>query len=775
MNDACCPCKSKLGFGFGVLPVFFAFGVLCCAQMAFATDRSWVGGNGNWSDAAKWNPQGVPGTDSDDVARISASDSQTISVNEDAAPYHIDIDTTADAVRQTLIIAPGKVLSADGMFVKATKPTDLTVCGGGEFCLTNVPFNVGDGAFPVSLTVSGSGTVFRMPKATGSGLYIGSLTDSVSDGAENLFRVTGCATAIVANATSLGRGYTPTQAYSTCGRMVVDDGGYFDGGQLFYIGRGSDCICGVTNGTIVAKEMGTGAGDRTVFTGSNAVVRAGESISFPHLNSIKQHNHRFHFEDSRFETRFLYANSQGDGNTGRLERCTLDVRYLYANTLDSRNSLFSIEDSSFVNLEMIDAGLKQSSSNCVLRIARSGISAEVIRVGGSRVCDSTVRVEDSDVIVNSLVAVYDPSSEFARNVRYEQDGGSLRASVEVNAGKYESENAEIRLRGLTSFSTPKVICGDTAAARNARFVLADTPSNAAVERLWCGESASDARLVVTNSALAVNYAAFDLNTTVGRSLNASRNELLLVDSTLVQTGGHLYVGNGSATSNNVLRLVRSTYDFRTVDGKGDVIVGNGSGAVSSRVEMVASSFKYDRKWISLAQQAGAVGCFWEMRDGSKLDAPNAQFWIGWNGRDCRLALGDESTVEVQTIGMKNGAVIIVSGAGNVLKIGDSSMSATDGCAFLFRLPAEASEKPMLAVNRQLPFSSSVKLTVDMSEAGIGLHTLVKSDVALPDMVEGTNVILENPSSRRVYTLRQSADKKTLYCQVDRKGMAIFVR
>ena len=764
---------SNRRFGRAVLNVFFAFGVLCCAQTVLATDRSWVGGNGAWSDEAKWNPQGVPGTDPDDVANIPAAGTQTISVEANASLNRVAVDTVSAGAKQTLSIAPGKVLSADTMTVKATQPTDLTICGGGELCLTNAPFNVGDGALPVNLTVSGPGTVFRMPKPTGSGLYIG----STSGNAENLFRVTGCATAIVANATCLGRGWSPTVSCASRGRLLVDDGGYLDGGQLLFVGRGSDCVCGITNGTVVANALGTGTGERTVFTGSNAVVRAGDSISFPLLNSTGQHGHRFHFEDSRFEAGFFYANSQGNGNTGRLERCTLDVRNLYANALGSWNSSFTIADSSFVKLGTVDAGWNRSS-NCVLRIVRSDLSVNTIKVGGSNVWDSAVLVEDGDVAAGSVVAGYNSTSEFTHNVRYEQDGGSLTASSEVNAGKHVSENAAIKLRGLSSFSTPKVICGDTAATRHARFVLADTLSNAAVERLWCGESASDAQILLTNSALSVTYASPPDGisaTTVGRSTNASRNELLLVDSALTQTGGHLYVGNGSATSNNVLRLVRSTYDFRTTNGKGDVGVGNGSGAVSSRVEMVASTFKYDRKWIDLAHQAGAVGCSWEMRDGSRLEAPAAQFWVGYAGCDCRLALGGESTVEVQTLGMKNNAALVVSGAGNELKIGDPSMSAATGCAFLFRPSAEASEKPMLSVNRQLPFSSAAKLTVDLSEAGLGLHTLVKSDEALPDIAEGANVLLANPSSRRVYALRQSADKKTLYCQVDRKGMAVVIR
>ena len=59
---------------------------------------------------------------------------------------------------------------------------------------------------------------------------------------------------------------------------------------------------------------------------------------------------------------------------------------------------------------------------------------------------------------------------------------------------------------------------------------------------------------------------------------ATRNTLTLVDSTMLQTGGNLYLGRWSDATNNTLRLVRSTYDFRTIDSKGDVIVGFSGGA-----------------------------------------------------------------------------------------------------------------------------------------------------------------------------------------------------
>ena len=81
--------------------------------MALADSRQWSGGDGQWGDATKWNPNGVPGTSANDIATFPVSETQTVTVNTDVSLRRIDLAAKVANVRQTFSIAAGKTLTLD--------------------------------------------------------------------------------------------------------------------------------------------------------------------------------------------------------------------------------------------------------------------------------------------------------------------------------------------------------------------------------------------------------------------------------------------------------------------------------------------------------------------------------------------------------------------------------------------------------------------------------------------------------------------------------------
>ena len=316
--------------------------------MAFADSRQWSGGDGQWSDPTKWNPNGVPGTAANDIATFPVWATQTVAVDADVSLQRIDLAAKVANVRQTFSIAAGKTLAVDLFnLYKDTAADDIMICGGGTFALTNSPFFASGTINPVRVTISGAGTAFHMPKDASSGLYIGSVDNNYLN-SPDVFRVTAGAKAIISNATCVGNSTNG----GTTGKLVVDDGGYFYGGKIMFIGRGAQVpggvVCAVTNATIEADKIGVAAGWYQEFIGSNAVVRAANYIAFPHEendNGAVRYS-IMDFEDSMFESPTIALLQGSAFSTGRLARCTLTCDYLKGCIGQyCRDSLFDIVDS----------------------------------------------------------------------------------------------------------------------------------------------------------------------------------------------------------------------------------------------------------------------------------------------------------------------------------------------------------------------------------------------------------------------------------------------
>ena len=322
--------------------------VVVCGGTAFAERREWLGGDGRWGDAAKWSPNGVPGTTAGDVATFPVRATQTVTVDSDVSLHQIDLAAKVANVRQIYSIAPGKTLALNLFnLYKETAADDIMICGGGTFALTNSPFYASGTINPVSVTISGAGTVFHMPKEASSGLYIGSVDDNYLN-SPDVFRVTAGAKAVISNATCVGN----SNNGGTIGKLFVDDGGYFYGGKILFIGRGAHVpggvVCAVTNATLEADQIGVAAGWYQEFSGSNAVVRAASYIAFPHEENDNGAVRYaiMDFEDSVFETP-NFAVLQGNAfSTGRLARCTLTCEHLKGCIGQyCRDSIFDIVDS----------------------------------------------------------------------------------------------------------------------------------------------------------------------------------------------------------------------------------------------------------------------------------------------------------------------------------------------------------------------------------------------------------------------------------------------
>ena len=100
--------------------------------MAFADSRQWSGGDGQWSDPTKWNPNGVPGTAANDIATFPVWATQTVAVDADVSLQRIDLAAKVANVRQTFSIAAGKTLAVDLFNLYKDTAADDIMIGGGE-------------------------------------------------------------------------------------------------------------------------------------------------------------------------------------------------------------------------------------------------------------------------------------------------------------------------------------------------------------------------------------------------------------------------------------------------------------------------------------------------------------------------------------------------------------------------------------------------------------------------------------------------------------------
>lgn len=757
------------------------------SAVVVADSYQWNGGDGRWADATKWSPNGVPGTAAD-AATFTVNATQTVMVDADATPFSMSLDTGTSGAGQTFSIAPGANLTLDMFNLASTQPTAVTLTGGGRLAITNEALWVSSTANnPMSFTVTGPGTVFDMPKPTSSGLYVGAKEEAYAQ-CDDSFHVTACATALVENATCIGNVLKRSNNtyFSTRGRLIVDGGSYFSGGAILFVGRGYDgsagdgCVLAVTNSTVEAGMIDAGEGIAVMVVGSNAVIQATSSINFPRQNVVSR-KMCVDFEDSRFTTdafRLLDANC--DGVTGRLARCSVECRTMSGVSHGAWNSEFRIEDSTVNCRSSINAG-GRNSTNCVLRLVRTATTTDTFDVGFTNGVESAVCVEGGSVTTRVMHVGIERT---AKNARYEQNGGTFEATTAVLVGTFDSRQCSATFRDV-EFTTKEIICGDALnndlRSEEPRLTFADC-ANVEAQRLLVGIASVGAYLLFTNSTANVTYADVSdaASMIVGRDAGATHNTLLLVDSTVNQTGGNVYVGRYDNATNNTLRLVRSTYDFKTIKvngaAKGDVIVGYTSGAKGNRVELDDhSTFTYDRAWMAIGHNGASN--VWSMCGGSALQAPNTQFRLGGSGNTAkgnRLVLGGNSTFVVNEFWMSFDAVLEVSGTGNAMTLG-SAMKIMDGISYLFRPAEEASDTPMLTINQAFQYSVNRKIHVDVANAGIGRHVLLTSTSDLAEPAIGSSVILENVPVNCTAQVFRSADAKSLVCSVAPTGTTIIFR
>ena len=760
--------------------------VMTCAAVAIAAaladSRAWRGGDGNWGDSAMWNPNGIPGTSAGDVATFPVRATQTVTVGDDVTLHRIDIAAKVPNVQQIYNIASGKTLMLDLFnLYKDTAADDIVICGGGTLALTNSPLYASGSANPIRMTISGAGTMLYMPKETSSGLYVGSVDNNYPN-SPDVFRVTADARAIISNATCIGNNY----AGGTIGKLVVDDGGYFYGGKILYVGRGArvpgGVVCAVTNATLEADKIGVGAGWYQEFVGRNAVVKATDYIAFPHEEYGEIGSVRYSimdFEDSTFVSPTIALLQGNSLSTGKLSRCVLTCDVLKGCLGQyCRDSRFDFVDSVVTCAEVRVSAA--AASNSLLRSVNSDFVCNKVAVGFEESTESMFRVEGGTVRTGVLHAGVRPT---ATESRYEQVGGALTATNSIVAGSFDSRHCGAVFRGV-SLTTPVIVCGDSVSyydgnamcSSDAYLEFADMARMDA-GRLLVGYASIGANMLVTNTSASVTYSAVDdaSSTMVGISAGATRNTLTLVDSTMSQTGGNLYLGRWSYATNNTLRLVRSTYDFRTINSKGDVIVGFSGDANGNRVELLDhSTFSYDRKWMAIGQFASSN--VWFMAGGSSLNASATTFALGVNSSAVgnRLALGGDCSFAVGTLSMNYKAVLEVAGTNNTMTLGNA-ISLTDGCSYLFRPGSESSDTPMLTINQAFQYSENRPIHVDLSNAGQGRYALLSSPSEIAAPVVGSSVIFHNvPDDLRAKATR-SADGRTLFCVLPPKGTKIIVR
>ena len=769
--------RRKLNYVPSVLCLF----LLACGVVS-ATPYSWNGGDGSWADSGKWTPNGVPGAL--DSASFLVNSTQTVTVDADATPFSMSLDTGTYGAGQTFSIAPGINLTLDAFVLSASQPTAVTITGGGHIAITNEPLWVSGKANPMSFTVSGKGTFFDMPKPKQSGLYIGSRDLDQID-ANNLFHVTAGATAIVANATCVGNAIGVGDG--SRGSLLVDDGAYFDGGLFVYIGRNywkPGVVCAVTNATLAGALIGQGAGWHHAFVGSNAVVRATTGISFAIdelVNSTAVRYTRMEFEDSLLEAPAITLIQGNSYSTGKLSRCVLKCDYLkgclgqYAH-----DSLFDLVDSCVTSKEVRISAF--GASNNLIRAIRSDINSTRISLGYTNSLSNTFRVEGGNVFCGVLNAGRESTGSESR---YEQEGGVFTATNSVVAGSYASFHCGASFKNV-SFSSPLIICGDILPGvgmrpENAYLEFADM-AKMETDKLMVGLASVGADMLVTNTTASVTYrnpADDTYATIIGRDNDATRNKLTLVDSTLSQTGGHVYVGRYNGATNNTFRLVRSTYNFTTKDNKGDVIVGYAEGANGNRMELDDhSTFIYDRAWFAVGHNAASNVL--AISNGSSLDMPSSksQLRIGYGGSITdarnRLVLENGSSVRANKLYLDKKAVVEIAGAGNTMTFNED-ITLVDGCSYVFRPNADVSATPMLTINRAFQYSVNRKIYVDVANAGHGRHVLLTSSSALTEPVAGSSVIFQNVPKNCSVRVSLSADTKSLVCMVAPTGTTIIFR
>ena len=763
------------------VPAVLCLFLLACG-VASATPYSWNGGDGRWADSGKWTPNGVPGAL--DSASFLVNSTQAVTVDADATPFSMSLDTGTSGAGQTFSIAPGVNLTLDSFGLSSSQPTAVTVTGGGTFSVTNEALWVSSTAnVPISFFVSGPGTVFDMPKPTGSGLYVGAKEEAYA-GCDASFHVTACATVMVANATCLGNVMRRSDGtfFATRGRLLVDEGSHFYGGAILFVGRGyngsagNQCVCAVTNSTLEANMIDAGEGAAAVFVGSNAIVRAVNSISFPR-EAIYARNMRMNFEDSYLTSGvFRVLRASGTGNQGRLARCRVDCKQLIGVSEGARDSVFEIEDSTLHCKEYISTG-GNASSNSVLRLVRTETVADLIDIGYSNVLESAVCVEEGSVAIRTMHVGIEKMS---KNVRYEQNGGTFSATGAVLVGTFDSKDCSATFRSV-DFATKEIICGDALnrelRSEGARLTFADMVRCEA-NRLFVGGASVGACLLLTNTTASVTYfgtADDKTPTMVGRDAGATRNVLLLVDSTLNQTGGNVYVGRNDGATNNMLRLVRSTYNFTTTNSKGDVIVGYAEGASGNRMELDDhSTFTYDRNWFAVGHNAASNVLV--ISNGSSLNLPSSasQLRIGYGGPGNRLVMENGSSVRANKLYLDKKSIVEIAGTGNTMTFG-ADIDIKDGCSYLFRPGAEASDTPMLTINRAFQYSVNRKIYVDVANAGIGRHVLLTSSSALTEPVAGSSVIFQNVPRNCSAHVSRSADTKSLVCTIAPTGTMVIFR
>ena len=751
------------------------------SAVAFAGTYQWAGGDGRWADSKKWNPNGVPGTGANDIATFPVRATQTVTVDADASLHHIDLAAKVANVMQTFNITPGNTLTLDDFrLYKDAAADNITICGGGTFALTNQPFYASGTINPVKVTVSGEGTEFYMPKPTSSGLYIGSMDENYLN-SPDVFHVTSGAKAIISNAVCVGG----TMGGGTIGRLIVDDGAYFYGGLFLYIGRNArvpgGVVCAVTNATLAAQEMGIGAGWYQEFMGSNALLQATKVIEFPLAEFADRgvvRYSRMEFEDSRLEAPIITFIQGCHLSTGKLSRCVLSCDYLKSSIgSSSRDSRFDLVDCCVTCKEVRVSAV--AASNNVLRAIRSDIDCPLIYVGYDSPHPNTFRVEDGSVHTGTLNIGHLAT---AAEARYGQVGGTFTATNSLVAGSYDSVHCGASFKGVSLYSS-LILSGDFEnvglRSKNAWLEFADMERMEA-DRLYVGLGSIGATLLVTNTTASVTYrgpADDAYATLVGRDPGATGNRLTLVDSTLNQTGGHVYVGRYGNATNNTLRLVRSTYDYKTANARGDVIVGYDSTAKGNRLELDDhSTFKYDRAWMAIGHN-GASNVL-AICNGSSLELPSSasQLRIGYGSTAMgnRLVMENGSSLRVNALHVYYNGVVEIAGSGNTMTLG-AAISHSDGCSYVFRPGEDASDTPMLTINQAFQYSVNRKIHVDVANAGAGRHVLLTSTSELAEPAVGSSVIVENVPVNCTVRVSRSADTKSLVCMVAPQGTTIIFR
>lgn len=697
------------------------------AEAGGAVERLWRGGEGNWSDPDKWNPSGVPGSAADDIAAIPASDACVLHVGSDTVLSRLNANGMATGGSLTFDVESGASLSAGSMRLKAACAVECLVAGGGAFALTDGPFGVGsNGAQPVHFTVSGKDTVFSLPKPSNAGLYVGAIADKLQS-VDNVFRVTDGAKAIVSNAVSVGQGYDIDNGLyprNSGGRLLVDAGGYFYGGKSLIIGRDQPpagnrreaAVCAVTNATLDAVQISLGGGYYTLFTGSNALVRA-ESILLPDNTEASRYQSTS-FADSTFAVGTVFRMlAAGRYNTNEFLRCHMSAAEWTFGTGKSWES---------------DAFL----TGCDL-------TGNSYQFGFAGTSNTVTRFTASTIVATNHVYVgYEAGSQDAR---VEMDGGSLSCKT-VMIGKSGSVRCGVRVCGNPVLNVSEWIVGDALGSAVTRAQgpwaeFVDTTNT--LPKLLIGVASENARVLVSNATV-----------------------------TMRSDADHFVVGRDAGAAGNVLRVARGGICAYESNAK-DIYVGQFAGANGNRLELDGGTFRYNRRYMAVGLHGSSN--VWSMANGARLDASDAQLWFGANpeAKGNRLVMCGESTATVRKFVLQNDAVAEFVGAGNVLTVGNEGVTVADGTSFVFRPSSESATKPLVTVNRQLAYGPKCRLVVDVANLEPGTYRLMSCADGVPT-VDGVPVTFENLSQGRCARIRRSADGKELQLIVP-SGLMIMIR